>query len=88
MFGADLRAAKDRKIQKELDQKRVAREYMRYATSRGMTPGDAMRFAPTDVKDGISLIRREEKKVAMDDLHRQKERMANQFKIQTQGRTT
>lgn len=82
MFGESLRAARDRKIQRELDQKRLAREYMRHCDSNAISSADAMRLAPGDVKAGLSLISSERKKAQRAALHQQKERMANRFKIQ------
>lgn len=85
MFGDDLRKSTDRKLQRQLQQKRVAREYQRWAMSNGMSAVNAQRFAPPDVKEGMSLIRQEEKQVQKDAMHRQKERIAERFSVQGSG---
>ena len=85
MFGEDLKKMADRKLQRQLEQKRLARDYQRWVMSNGMSAVDAQRFAPADVKKGMSLIRQEEKQVQKDAMHRQKERIAERFSVQGSG---
>ena len=81
MLGHNIQAERDRKIQRQLAQKRTAREYQRWAMSNGLSPGEAYRFAPPDVQAGWGLIRSEQKQAQRDAYHRQKESIANRFRV-------
>ena len=85
MFGVDLKAAKDRKIQRQLEQKRIAREYQRWAMSNGMGPAEAQRWAPPDVKAGLGMINQENKQAQRQAAHQQKERIKERFSVQGSG---
>ena len=85
MFGVDLRGAKDRKIQRELAQKRAAREYMRHCDQNGICSRDAHLLMPADVKAGMAMIRSENRAADLAAFRGQKEQMANRFNAQGSG---
>ena len=85
MFGVDLKASRDRKIQRQLEQKRIAREYQRWAMANGMGPAEAQRWAPPDVKAGLSLISSENRAADLAAFRGQKERIKEKFSVQGSG---
>lgn len=80
-YGQDLRAARDQKLQLELQQKAVARRYQQWAISAGLSPQDAHRYASPDVQAGLVHIRRDEKKHQLRVAHQTKERIAARFSV-------
>ena len=81
MLGESLAVARSRKIQRELELKAAARRYDQWARQQGLSRGDAIRFAPSDVQAGWGLIRSEQKRAQRDAYHSYKERLAQRFNV-------
>ena len=85
MFGESIKASRDRKLLRQFQQKRVAREYMRHCDQNGISSRDAALLMPADVKAGLCLIQSENRAADLAAFRGQKERIANRFNIQGSG---
>ena len=85
MLGESLQKSRDRKIQRELDQKRVAREYMRHCDQNGICSRDASLLMPHDVKAGLAMINAENRKAEMASFRAKKQQMKDKFQVQNRA---
>ena len=85
MLGESQRRSRDLKIQRELRQKRVAREYMRHCDQNGISSRDASLLMPCDVKAGLSMIRAENRKADMELFRAKKQQMKDKFQVQNRA---
>ena len=85
MLGESLRRSRDLKIQRELQQKRLAREYMRHCDQNGISSRDASLLMPSDVKAGLSMIKAENRAADMESFRTRKQQMKDKFQIQNRA---